>query len=64
VHYIYYALPDQAWRIPQMMALQADLFSDQPWTEAHERKQGSLLGYTPEQNDAWSLWRAREKRNV
>ena len=60
-HYIYYALPNEVWRISEMMELQAGLRSGRPWAEADELKMGALLGYTPEQNEIWiRLWRARQ----
>jgi hypothetical protein len=48
-----YALPHEAWRIEayRLMALTAAL--DWKWSDALERIQGLLLGYTPEQNDSW-----------
>lgn len=47
---VLYALPHDAWRIDAMIELRGRLG---PWTEAHERREGSLLGYTDAQNDAW-----------
>jgi hypothetical protein len=46
---ILYALPDEAWRIDAMIELR-DI---ERRSEAHERREGLLLGYTDAQNDAW-----------
>jgi hypothetical protein len=51
---VYYALPDEAWRINAMIELRTKLHSKvQAWTTADERAEGLLLGYTAMQNDAW-----------
>lgn len=50
IHYIYFALPGEEWRIQAMI----DLFkSPGPWSREKEREEGSLLGYTDEQNELW-----------
>lgn len=46
---IYYALPDEEWRIDAMI----ELMSGTGWTLADERREGELLGYTDLQNDFW-----------
>lgn len=46
LHYVYFALRDEEWRI-QAMTLPGK------WSLERERKEGELLGYTPEQNDIW-----------
>jgi hypothetical protein len=51
---ILYALPEEAWRIDAMLALRRNTST---WTVEHERKEGSLLGYTDAQNDAWIVSR-------
>ncbi|MCI5048593.1 MAG: hypothetical protein MRY59_13915 [Aquisalinus sp.] len=50
LHYIYFALPGEEWRIQAMIDLLA-----QPgkWSLECERKEGELFGYTQEQNDIW-----------
>src|SRR5262249_44162648 len=48
---IYYALPEEAWRIGAMIELRR--LRSQPWTEEQERTEGTLLGYTDAQNNAW-----------
>jgi hypothetical protein len=55
-HRIFYALPGEQWRIDAMIELR-----DRPgdWSEAREREEGRLLGYTEEQND---IWLARSSR--
>jgi hypothetical protein len=47
---ILYALPSEVWRIDKMIRLRTNLGM---WTEAHERQEGSLLGYEDWQNDIW-----------
>ncbi len=49
-HHVFFALPGEAHRIDAMWELKA---SDGPWTEEHERREGLLYGYTPEQCDWW-----------
>src|SRR3954454_9040853 len=48
----FYALKDEAWRIPAFILLKK-LIDKHPWSDALERLEGSLLGYTDEQNDEW-----------
>lgn len=48
----FYALKDQAWRIPAFMLFRK-VADKHPWSDALERMEGSLLGYTDEQNDEW-----------
>lgn len=50
LHYIYFALPGEEWRIQAMIDLMARLGK---WSLEREREEGELLGYTPEQNDIW-----------
>ncbi len=50
MHYIYFALPGEEWRIQAMIDLWA---RPGHWSRAKEREEGELLGYTPEQNDIW-----------
>jgi len=47
---ILYALPSEVWRIDAMIRLWTN---PGEWTEAHERQEGSLLGYEDWQNDIW-----------
>ena len=53
---LFYALPDEAWRVRAMTDLLA-----QPagWTDEKERRFGELLGYQDWQNDYWlaQKWR-------
>ena len=53
-HTILYALPAEEWRIDAMIALR---LSDS-WSDAHEREEGRLLGYSEAQCDAWMALRA------
>ena len=48
LHYVYFALPGEEWRIGAMHAL---VTGRGKWTRAHEREEGELLGYTHEQNN-------------
>ena len=47
---IYFALPDEVWRIDAMIELRAHVGR---WKEAQERREGYLLGYEDWQNDVW-----------
>jgi len=55
----FYALKDEAWRIPAFLLLKK-LMKRHPWSDAFERMEGTLLGYTDEQNDEW-LERRRQR---
>lgn len=50
LHYVYFALPGEEWRIEAMHKL---MTGPGRWTRAHEREEGELLGYTPEQIEIW-----------
>lgn len=47
-----YALKDEAWRIQAYLLLRK-IEDRHPWNDALEWLEGSLLGYTDEQNDEW-----------
>jgi len=47
---IYFALPNEVWRIDAMIELRSHVGR---WKEAQERQEGSLLGYEDWQNDIW-----------
>jgi len=50
LHYVYFALRNDEWRIQAMI----DLISRPgKWSLDREREEGELLGYTSEQNDFW-----------
>jgi hypothetical protein len=53
-----YALPQEFWRIDEMIKLRDSLHE---WTDEHERKEGTLLGYTEEQNAIWIASRRRQR---
>lgn len=59
LHYVYFALPGEVWRIEAMIELMARPGN---WTLAREREEGVLLGYTPEQNDHWIRLLQSEER--
>lgn len=50
LRWIYFALPEEEWRIEAMINLRA---RPGKWTREMEREQGELLGYTAEQNEIW-----------
>ncbi|HEY3538561.1 MAG TPA: hypothetical protein VGL01_14145 [Trinickia sp.] len=47
---VFYALPGEAWRIPAYVLLM-ETWKCAGWNEGFERMQGSLLGYSKEEND-------------
>jgi hypothetical protein len=53
-----FALPDEAWRFAAYR-LMADTARATSWNDALERIEGSLLGYTLEQNHQWISYRKR-----
>lgn len=50
LHYIYFALSGEEWRIQAMIDLRS---RPGRWSREKEREEGELLGYTDEQNDIW-----------
>lgn len=58
---IYYALPDEEWRISAYILLQR-VMEESGWNEALERFEGSLLGYEDWQNDWWIERQRRHRR--
>ena len=53
-----FALPNEAWRF-EAYRLMADTARATNWNDALERIEGSLLGYTLEQNNQWISYRKR-----
>ena len=51
VKYVFFALRAEAWRIEAMKLLRRES-GKSGWSETCERMEGSLLGYTDEENDA------------
>jgi len=49
--HVFYALPHETWRIDDFIALM-DAADSQGWSEDFERREGLLLGYSTEENDA------------
>ena len=47
---IFYTLPGEDWRVDEMLKLK-NFYGR--WTNEHERRFGSLLGYEDWQNDIW-----------
>lgn len=62
VRTVLYALPTEQWRIDAYLLLRQAGFK-YGWSETCERMQGTLLGYTEEQNDAYIelIYRRRER---
>ena len=55
IHYIYFALPSEEWRIDAMIELK----SKDTWSESDERREGELLGYEDWMNDQYlTLYKA------
>lgn len=52
LRYVFFALPGEEWRIQVMLVQKQALHSGAGWNETCERVEGTLLGYTPEENDA------------
>lgn len=64
VRWVFYALPEEAWRIKAYVLLfETSKFSG--WNEGFERMQGSLLGYSEQENDInIELQRKRAQRHA
>ena len=56
--WVFYARRTEEWRIDAHLLLQRQ-HEHGPWNETLERLEGSLLGYTDEQNDWWIMHRRR-----
>lgn len=57
---IYYALPDEEWRIDRLHDLHLVVRNKlRPWTADDERETGRLLGYTEAEVDAFLKWTGR-----
>jgi hypothetical protein len=52
LRYVFYVLPSQEWRAQLMTVLKRAINQGCGWNEACERIEGTLLGYTDEENDA------------
>lgn len=50
VRWVFYALPEEAWRIKAYVLL-FETSKRSGWNEGFERMQGSLLGYSEQEND-------------
>ncbi len=59
--YVAYALTGEEWRFERLYRSRLSLHQNwRPWTEADEREEGSLLGYSQEQCDWWIANRFRK----
>jgi hypothetical protein len=56
---VMFALPNEAWRF-DAYRLMADTARATNWNDGLERIEGSLLGYTPDQNNQWISYRERK----
>lgn len=63
VRQVYYALRGEEWRIDAHILLWKQI-NFGPWNETLERLEGSLLGYTDEQNDLWAAYRRRNNASI
>jgi hypothetical protein len=52
VRYVFYAALGQEWRIQVMSVLKRGLSAGGGWNETCERVEGTLLGYSDDENDA------------
>jgi hypothetical protein len=54
IKYVFFALPQEAWRIKAMLLLKHSFRkSSYAWNETLERIESALLGYTDDEIDAW-----------
>jgi hypothetical protein len=53
IRYVFFAEKGEEWRIPAMKLVKATYSRMRKTEEGIERIEGSLLGYTNEENDAW-----------
>ncbi|WP_434034738.1 hypothetical protein [Cupriavidus sp. a3] len=64
VRWVFYALPEEAWRIKAYVLL-FETSKRSGWNEGFERMQGSLLGYSEQENDInIELQRKRAQRHA
>jgi len=54
VRYVFFALAEQAWRVPAMILVMSTNVS-RP-NEALDRIEGALLGYTDDEIEAYCAW--------
>ena len=63
--YVYYARPEEAWRIPVIHALQVEhLKSDERETPAQAEITGKLLGYSDDEIQVYIRWVGRTDPDV
>lgn len=54
IKYVFFARASEAWRIEAMLIVRKSFKNAKwRWNEALERIEGTLLGYTEEENDEW-----------
>ena len=58
VRQVLYSLPGEEWRCDAQFLVRGQL-AHGPWNDTLERLEGSLLGYTDEQNDWWIAHRRK-----
>jgi hypothetical protein len=59
---VFYALPEETWRIKAYMLL-IETSNDSGWNEGFERMEGSLLGYSREENDIHIVLQRKHAKN-
>jgi hypothetical protein len=62
IKYVFFALAEEAWRIPALRLVQSVFRRTGRHTEEIERMESSLLGYTAEEVDAWCDHQFRNRR--
>jgi hypothetical protein len=62
VRYVFYALPGEEWRIQLMIVLKRALYAGGGWNETCERVEGTLLGYSDQENDIHCAQRFKRTR--
>lgn len=57
--YLYYALPQEAWRIDALHSMQSGFYAGRPATDEDDTEIGRLLGYSETDIKAFIEWRQR-----
>lgn len=60
--YVFYALQGHEWRIQLMIVLVRALSAGAGWNETCERVEGTLLGYTDDENDTHCALRFKRSK--
>ncbi|MHA1539354.1 MAG: hypothetical protein ACTSXQ_02645 [Alphaproteobacteria bacterium] len=62
--YTYYTLPNEKWRIDEMIKIQDDIKNNPRFDLVLERKIGQLLGYTEYETDQFIKWHYKNKDEI